>query len=266
MTILKFGEKLRRHLVMCTLRIFSPNSLSFLSSYVPFDFHNECRKMRFDNISRLVDNIGPDLEKQSYFHLNPDGTLATSQKSVVRTNCMDCLDRTNVTQAALARRALLVQLGTLEIIPPKSILQDYKDFDRMLMNGKVKEQNRKFISLLFFLIALSFFLSFLSFPVWADNADAVSMVYSGTGALKTDFTRTGKRTTAGSVQDGVNSAIRYLKNNYMDGFRQDAMDLFLGNYSVRSGQPSPFPNLENNDNALRRKLVKLLNQNFCLFI
>ena len=25
--------------------------------------------------------------------------------------------------------------------------------------------------------------------VWADNADGVSCVYSGTGALKTDFTR-----------------------------------------------------------------------------
>jgi hypothetical protein len=25
--------------------------------------------------------------------------------------------------------------------------------------------------------------------VWADNADAISMGYSGTGALKTDYTR-----------------------------------------------------------------------------
>ncbi len=29
---------------------------------------------------------------------------------------------------------------------------------------------------------------------WADNADRMSMLYSGTGALKTDYTRTGKRT------------------------------------------------------------------------
>lgn len=27
------------------------------------------------------------------------------------------------------------------------------------------------------------------FPVWADNADACSIQYAGTGALKTDFTR-----------------------------------------------------------------------------
>jgi len=86
----------------------------------------------------------------------------------------------------------------------------------------------------------------------------VSLVYSGTGALKTDFTRTGKRTLAGSVQDGINSVLRYIKNNYMDGFRQDSMDLFLGNYAVKPGQPSPFSDLENNDDALRRKLVPFL--------
>jgi hypothetical protein len=27
--------------------------------------------------------------------------------------------------------------------------------------------------------------------VWGNNADAISLLYSGTGALKTDFTRTG---------------------------------------------------------------------------
>ena len=56
--------------------------------------------------------------------------------------------------------------------------------------------------------------------IWADNADACSVQYAGTGALKTDFTRTGKRTFAGLLQDGVNSMVRYWKNNFMDGKRQ----------------------------------------------
>ncbi|GAA6083858.1 phosphatidylinositol-3-phosphatase SAC1-B isoform X1, partial [Tachysurus ichikawai] len=56
--------------------------------------------------------------------------------------------------------------------------------------------------------------------------------YAGTGALKTDFTRTGKRTQWGLVMDGWNSMIRYYKNNFSDGFRQDSIDLFLGNYAV----------------------------------
>ena len=33
----------------------------------------------------------------------------------------------------------------------------------------------------------------------------MSILYTGTKALKTDFTRTGKRTFKGAVDDGVNS-------------------------------------------------------------
>jgi hypothetical protein len=66
--------------------------------------------------------------------------------------------------------------------------------------------------------------------LWANNADAVSILYSGTGALKTDFTRTGKRTYMGALNDGVNSVMRYVLNNFVDGRTQDAWDLFLGRY------------------------------------
>ena len=36
----------------------------------------------------------------------------------------------------------------------------------------------------------------------------------------------------GAMRDGILSATRYYKNNLTDGFRQDAFDLFLGNYVV----------------------------------
>jgi phosphatidylinositol 4-phosphatase len=73
--------------------------------------------------------------------------------------------------------------------------------------------------------------------LWADNADVVSKSYSGTGALKTDFTRTGVRTKAGALQDLRNSITRYAKNNFLDGPKQDAFDLFLGAYLP---QPSSY--------------------------
>lgn len=72
--------------------------------------------------------------------------------------------------------------------------------------------------------------------MWADNADVISIQYSGTGALKTDFTRTGKRTVLGALKDGYHSLSRYYKNNLTDGFRQDAIDLFLGNYRVDTNE------------------------------
>lgn len=56
--------------------------------------------------------------------------------------------------------------------------------------------------------------------VWADHADIISLQYSGTGALKTDFTRTGKRTYNGMLKDLKNALLRYYKNNLKDGVRQ----------------------------------------------
>ena len=36
----------------------------------------------------------------------------------------------------------------------------------------------------------------------------------------------------GMIKDGINSARRYILNNFYDGSRQDAMDLFFGAYQV----------------------------------
>ena len=51
---------------------------------------------------------------------------------------------------------------------------------------------------------------------WTQNADQMSILYTGTPALKTDFTRTGKRTRKGAMMDGKNSLERYYINNYCD--------------------------------------------------
>jgi hypothetical protein len=34
--------------------------------------------------------------------------------------------------------------------------------------------------------------------LWSENGDNISMMYTGTGALKSEFTKTGKRTLAGT--------------------------------------------------------------------
>lgn len=46
--------------------------------------------------------------------------------------------------------------------------------------------------------------------------------------MKSDFTRTGQRTIKGRVVDAINGAKRFYKNNYSDGWRQDAIDCALG--------------------------------------
>ena len=44
--------------------------------------------------------------------------------------------------------------------------------------------------------------------LWADHGDDISRQYAGTGALKSGFTRTGKRTKMGLLDDGLKSAMR----------------------------------------------------------
>ena len=60
---------------------------------------------------------------------------------------------------------------------------------------------------------------------WTDNADILSLCYTGTPALKTDFTRTGKRSTGGAINDGKHSMIRYYINNFTDGYFCDCLDI-----------------------------------------
>lgn len=194
--------------------------------YEPFDFHKECSKMRWDRLSLLMDKLEDALTLQAYFSVDYSGKPLTTQKSVVRTNCMDCLDRTNVVQSLLARRALRHFLVSRQVLDAKAQIADVPSMERALRT------------------------------IWADNADAVSVTYSGTGALKTDFTRTGKRTRQGALQDGVNSAVRYVRNNFWDGTRQDAFDLFLGNYTVIPGMPSPFAASYSAEVGARKALVR----------
>jgi hypothetical protein len=70
--------------------------------------------------------------------------------------------------------------------------------------------------------------------VWADNADSISRLYAGTPALKGDFTRTGKRTKKGALDDGKNSLQRYYLNNFLDADRQEGIDLVMGESSFNN--------------------------------
>jgi hypothetical protein len=177
--------------------------------YVYFDYHSETKGMRIDKAYALIEKLREDIDRQGYFRgvdmpANGAGGRIEArglQTSVMRTNCMDCLDRTNVVQSMFARHMLdraFVELGL------------------MAAGSTFRDEDPGF--------------EFLFRNIWADNADVVSASYSGTGAMKTDVTRFGKRTKAGALQDGRVGVTRYFLNNFMDGPRQDSYDLFLGAY------------------------------------
>jgi hypothetical protein len=177
-----------------------------------FDFHHECRKMRWFNLQKLIQQVDTDFQDYGYFCKNGEGQVLMTQSGIVRTNCMDNLDRTNVVQSLFARRSLLLQLNQVDALRGNVLHSPFQQFENVFKR------------------------------IWGNNADAISLFYAGTGALKTDFTRTGKRTKKGVLMDGYNSCVRYIKNNFMDGHRQDVLDLLLGRYQVSRQHTSPFQN------------------------
>lgn len=164
--------------------------------YVTFDFHEYCRGMKFENVSILINALEEYIRKCGFYWIDESG-LISHQECVFRVNCMDCLDRTNVVQASIARNILLNVLRKL---------------GRLLPEEELPHKCQRMFNIM-----------------WANNGDAISRQYAGTAAMKGDFTRTGERKFAGVMKDGYNSANRYYLNRFKDNYRQTVIDMMLGN-------------------------------------
>nr|POF18224.1 phosphatidylinositide phosphatase sac2 [Quercus suber] len=162
-----------------------------------FDFHAACKGMRFENVSLLLDKLDQPLHQIGWSVCQSDKVL-TQQSGVLRTNCMDCLDRTNVVQSAVGGWALQKQLAELGL-----------SID-LQADAKTQWFN----------------------VLWADNGDAISKQYAGTSALKGDFTRTRKRNWTGALSDFSLTLNRYYNNLTSDYLLQTNIDYWLGNTSA----------------------------------
>ncbi|CAI0461949.1 unnamed protein product [Linum tenue] len=170
--------------------------------YVHFDFHQICGHVHFERLSILYEQIVDFLEKSGYLLVNEKGDKLKEQTGIVRTNCIDCLDRTNVTQSMIGRKMLELQLRRIGVFAAEETISSHPNFDDVF---KI---------------------------MWANHGDDISIQYSGTPALKGDFVRLGRRTTQGIITDGINALVRYYLNNFADGTKQDAIDLVQGHYIV----------------------------------
>jgi hypothetical protein len=173
--------------------------------YTWFDFHAECPSSSLASLHKLVQGMGAEIEHQGNTHVSigmDKAKLITRQTGIIRVNCMDCLDRTNVVQTVLSRTVLTQQFLSASILPrgdtPASPLPPSLDS--------------------------------LHTSLWISNAHALSNLYAGTGAQKTSFTRDGKKNLLGKITDLGRSVRRYFVNNFYDTYRQNSVDLLLGHY------------------------------------
>lgn len=183
----------------------SEHSLLELTDY---DYHAETKATGYDQPTNFTDKIQRSVDGFAYFlaeeveetrRSGADGTKSVihrvvpilQQEGIFRTNCLDCLDRTNVIQTLISRLAI-----------------------EMFLEHRSERA------------APDFWVRHSS--LWADNGDNLSRIYAGTGALKTSMTRHGKTSLAGFLADARKSATRLYINNFADKGRQETIDLLLG--------------------------------------
>ena len=64
--------------------------------------------------------------------------------------------------------------------------------------------------------------------IWADNGDYLSKHYTGTASTISNVTRQGKCTFSGIIDHGMVSLNRFYVRNFEDQFKQECIDIILG--------------------------------------
>ncbi|EOY17293.1 Phosphoinositide phosphatase family protein isoform 1 [Theobroma cacao] len=137
-----------------------------------------------------------------------DGVPPRFQSGVLRTNCIDCLDRTNVAQYAYGLAALGRQLHAMGLTDKPKVDPD-SSIAAALMD------------------------------MYQSMGDALAQQYGGSAAHNTVFPeRQGKWKATTQSREFLKSIKRYYSNAYTDGEKQDAINLFLGYFQPQEGKPA----------------------------
>ncbi|KAM9005057.1 polyphosphoinositide phosphatase isoform X2 [Sarcophilus harrisii] len=133
----------------------------------------------------------------------PTGRLQTG---VLRTNCVDCLDRTNTAQFMVGKCALAYQLYSLGLID-KPNLQFDTDAVRLFEE------------------------------LYEDHGDTLSLQYGGSQLVHRVKTYRKIAPWTQHSKDIMQTLSRYYSNAFSDADRQDSINLFLGVFHPTEGKP-----------------------------
>ncbi|XP_020094126.1 phosphoinositide phosphatase SAC1 [Ananas comosus] len=172
------------------------------------------REASSGDLSRLSSNIEifkPTSAQERRKELNQQRSVeneARFQSGVLRTNCIDCLDRTNVAQYAYGLAALGRQLHAMGL----------SDVPKVDSNSSIAEALME---------------------MYQSMGDALAQQYGGSAAHNTVFPeRQGKWKATTQSREFLKSIKRYYSNAYTDGEKQDAINLFLGYFQPQDGKPA----------------------------
>jgi hypothetical protein len=192
------------------------NALAYLNQFLPddkkiqykaFDM-SRAAKTRGGDVIGTLEVIAEEIMQQTGFFHNGEAEdgMSQVQNGVARTNCIDCLDRTNAAQFVIGKRALGHQLRALGVIPTADM-----EYDSDAVN--------------------------VFTHMFHDHGDTIAIQYGGSHLVNTMATYRKINHWHSQSRDMVESFKRYYHNSFLDSQRQEAYNLFLGNYIWAQGQP-----------------------------
>ncbi|KAG5419960.1 FIG4 [Candida metapsilosis] len=191
------------------------NCINYLNQFLPeqnklqyrsFDMSKNSKK-NMDVITPLQNIAHEAIHQIGIFH---NGTTINStqlQQGIIRTNCIDCLDRTNAAQFIICKEALTKQLRSLELISEGKTL----DYESDLIN--------------------------ILTEIFHDHGDTIAIQYGGSNLVNTMDSYRRINQWSSHTRDMLNSIKRMYSNSFMDSIRQEAINLFLGNYTYSPDLP-----------------------------
>jgi hypothetical protein len=174
--------------------------------FVSFDLHAVCGTTNFEKLDSdlLESQLAPYLKRIGVHVSRPGGEVERHQAGTLRTNCKDCLDRTNLVQAWIG-------VWVLRNLQLSACGCDCSEDAAVL--------------------ALR--------DLWAATGDALSHWYCGTPSLRSEITRSGARALSwwGQLRDATTSAARFFEQNFADPEKMWALE----SLSRRSSAPALRP-------------------------
>ena len=168
-------------------------------------------KTRGQDVIGTLESIAEDIVKSTGFFRNDGAPVGRGedyvQNGVVRSNCIDCLDRTNAAQFVIGKRALAWQLQALGVVPSDASLNYDSDASNLFAH------------------------------MYNDQGDTLASQYGGSHLVNTTDSYRKIHNWQSHSRDMLESFKRYYHNSFLDSQRQEAYNLFLGNYIYAQGQP-----------------------------
>lgn len=210
--------------------------IEYLNQFLPFEKRlkftswdmSRASKSRSQDVIQWLENYAEEtLQDIGFFHNGKTIHSTKLQQGVCRTNCVDCLDRTNTAQFVIGKRALGYQLHALGIIKEK-----YLEYDSDVMNVLTE--------------------------MFHDHGDTIALQYGGSHLVNTLQTYRKINQWSSHSRDMIESVKRFYSNSFVDAQRQEAINLFLGTYVYSPDKPMSWE--LNTDYYLHnRKIITTIN-------